>query len=47
MVVSFKNQSETNFKIETDKTFEKRVKIRSGFHQNPKLAGKEKQTQKL
>jgi amidohydrolase len=38
-------KSEVNFKLETDKVFEKIVKIRRNFHANPELAGKEKQTQ--
>jgi metal-dependent amidase/aminoacylase/carboxypeptidase family protein len=38
-------KSEINFKNETDKVFEKIVKIRRNFHTNPELAGNEKQTQ--
>ncbi len=34
-----------SIKLETDKIFDKLVKIRRGFHENPELAGKEKQTQ--
>lgn len=34
-----------NFKLETDKIFDKLVKIRRKLHQNPELAGKEKITQ--
>jgi metal-dependent amidase/aminoacylase/carboxypeptidase family protein len=37
--------TEESFKLETDKVFEKIVKIRRNFHANPELAGKEKQTQ--
>ena len=32
---------------ETDRIFEKLVKIRRDFHENPELAGKEKQTQEI
>lgn len=34
-----------SFKLETDKIFDKLVKIRRALHENPELAGKEKQTQ--
>ncbi len=34
-----------NFKLETDKIFDKLIKIRRTIHANPELAGKEKQTQ--
>lgn len=34
-----------SIKLETDKIFDKLVEIRRGFHENPELAGKEKQTQ--
>jgi metal-dependent amidase/aminoacylase/carboxypeptidase family protein len=36
---------EENFKLETNNIFEKLVKIRRAIHENPELAGKEKQTQ--
>lgn len=32
-------------KVETDRIFDKLVEVRRGFHENPELAGKEKQTQ--
>jgi metal-dependent amidase/aminoacylase/carboxypeptidase family protein len=47
---SSKNKSvstEENFKIETDKIFDKLVKIRRDFHTNPELAGNEINTQKV
>ncbi len=34
-----------SIKLETDKIFDKLVQVRRGFHENPELAGKEKQTQ--
>lgn len=34
-----------SIKLETDKIFDKLVEIRRRFHENPELAGKEKQTQ--
>lgn len=34
-----------SIKLETDKIFDKLVEVRRGFHENPELAGKEKQTQ--
>lgn len=43
-----KNTSnEGNFKLETDKIFNKLVEVRRKIHQNPELAGKEKQTQEF
>jgi metal-dependent amidase/aminoacylase/carboxypeptidase family protein len=38
-------QVHESIKIETDKVFDKLVKIRRQIHENPELAGKEKQTQ--
>ena len=38
---------EENFKIETDKIFDKLVKIRRTFHAAPELAGKEVTTQQV
>ncbi len=37
--------TEENFKLETDKVFEKLVRIRRNFHAKPELASKEKETQ--
>ena len=37
--------NQKSIKIETDKIFDKLVEIRRGFHENPELASKEKQTQ--
>lgn len=34
-------------KLETDKVFDELVEVRRNFHENPELAGKEKQTQKF
>ena len=34
-----------SIKLETDKIFDKLIEVRRGFHENPELAGKEKQTQ--
>ncbi len=39
--------TEENFKLETDKIFDKLVETRRNIHQNPELAGKEKQTQEF
>jgi metal-dependent amidase/aminoacylase/carboxypeptidase family protein len=43
-VIAQKNADES-IKLETDKFFDKLVNVRRGFHENPELAGKEKQTQ--
>ena len=39
------NLTHNSIQLETDKIFEKLVKVRRNFHENPELAGKEKQTQ--
>lgn len=39
--------TEENFKLETNKIFDKLVETRRNIHQNPELAGKEKQTQEF
>ena len=48
---SQKKASETltheSIKLETDKIFDKLVEVRRHFHENPELAGKEKQTQEF
>ena len=48
---SQKRTSETliqeSIKLETDKIFDKLVKVRRNFHENPELSGKEKQTQEF
>ena len=48
---SQKKASETltheSIKLETDKMFDKLVEVRRHFHENPELAGKEKQTQEF
>ena len=40
-----KPTTQESVKLETDKIFDKLVEIRRSFHENPELAGKEKQTQ--
>jgi metal-dependent amidase/aminoacylase/carboxypeptidase family protein len=40
-----KVSTEVDFKLETEQVFDKLVKIRRVLHQNPELAGEEKQTQ--
>jgi metal-dependent amidase/aminoacylase/carboxypeptidase family protein len=39
------NHTDESIKLETDKIFDKLVTVRRDLHQNPELAGKEKQTQ--
>ena len=41
------NLTHESIKLETDKIFDKLVEVRRHFHENPELAGKEKQTQEF
>lgn len=41
------NNADESIKLETDKIFDKLVKVRRSFHENPELAGKEKKTQEF
>ena len=45
--VTAQKNTNKSIKLETDKIFDKLVEVRRGFHQNPELAGKEKQTQEF